>query len=117
MAIVSDVEIRLRADIARLQQDLTAARRSVDPAMGGISRAAETAKAALAGLGVGIGIKELLMQVVDAQREFDKLNSSLVTATGSVSKAAVAYKALQQFAATTPYSVAQATEAFIKLKN
>lgn len=117
MAIVSDVEIRLRADIARLQQDMTAARQSVNSGLSGIQRAAETATKALGAIGVGIGIKEFLSQVVDAQREFDKLNSSLVTATGSTANAAQAFQALQSFAATTPYSVKEATEAFIRLKN
>lgn len=117
MAIVSDIEIRLRADIARLQQDMTAARRSVDTAMSGVTKSVEIAKNALLALGVGIGLKDLVMQVVDAQREFDKLNASLVTATGSVSGAGQAFSALQRFAAQTPYSVTEATEAFIKLRN
>lgn len=117
MAIVSDVEIRLRADIARLQQDLTAARRSVDTAMNGVSRSVDVAKKALAAIGVGFGIKEIVSQVIDAQREFDKLNASLVTATGSTANAAQAFGALQRFASTTPYSVSEATEAFIKLRN
>jgi hypothetical protein len=117
MAIVSDVEIRLRADIARLQQDMTAARRSVDRGMDGITSAVNVAKKALGALGVGLGIKEIVMQVVNAQREFDKLNTSLVTATGSTSGAAAAFKALQAFAASTPFSVNEATEAFIKLQN
>lgn len=117
MAIVSDVEIRLRADIARLQQDMTAARRSVDNGMQGITRAVELAKKAMAAFGVGMGVKELVSQVIGAQREFDKLNASLVTATGSSANAAQAFKALQGFAATTPYSVSEATDAFIKLRN
>lgn len=47
MAIVSDVEIRLRADIARLQQDMNEARRAVDTGMAGIRKAADMATAAL----------------------------------------------------------------------
>ena len=117
MAIVSDIEIRLRADIARLQQDMNAMRRTVDNGMSGVSRSVEMAKKALASLGGAMLLKELVSQVITAQREFDKLNASLVTATGSTAGAAQAFGALQRFAATTPYSVAEATEAFIKLRN
>jgi hypothetical protein len=117
MAIVSDVEIRLRADIARLQQDMNAMRRTVDNGMSGVTRSIEAAKKVLAGFGAGMLLKELVSQVIDTQREFDKLNASLETATGSTANAAQAFGALQKFAATTPYSVAEATEAFIKLRN
>lgn len=117
MAVVSDIELRIRADIARLQNDMTAARRTVDNGLSGITRAADLAKKALGAIGVGFAFKEFAGQVLNAQREFDKLNSSLVTATGSTANAAQAFAALQKFAASTPYSVVEATEAFIKLKN
>lgn len=56
MAVVSDIEIRLRADIAKLQQDMDAARRSVGGAMDGITKMAKTAGLALAGLAAGLSI-------------------------------------------------------------
>jgi hypothetical protein len=115
--IAGSLEIQLRADIARLQRDMDDARRVVGGAMGNISQAATAARRALAGLAAGFSLAALGHQVVEAQREFDKLNASLVTATGSTANAAQAFKALQAFAATTPYSVAEATEAFIKMRN
>ena len=51
MAIVSDVEIRLRADIARLQQDMDRARQSVSSTMGRITSLAKGAMGALAAIG------------------------------------------------------------------
>lgn len=59
----------------------------------------------------------LLKEVVDVQREFDKLNAGLETATGSAKGAAEAFAALQQFATETPYGLAQAVEGFTKLVN
>lgn len=59
MAIVSDVEIRLRADIARLQQDMNRVRRSVDTTMNQVTRAANVARNALIGITAGIGFSEL----------------------------------------------------------
>lgn len=115
--IIGDMEIRLRADIARLQRDMDDARRVVGGAVDGITRAATLARNALAGMAAGFSLGALAHQVIEAQREFDKLNASLTTATGSSANAAQAFKALQSFAATTPYSVKDATEAFIKMRN
>jgi len=115
--IIGDMEIRLRADIARLQRDMDDARRVVGGAVNGIAEMAKMARGALIGMAAGISFAALVHQVVEAQREFDKLNASLITATGSTANAAAAFKALQDFAATTPYSVQEATEAFVKMRN
>lgn len=115
--VAGEIEIRLLADIARLQRDMNRANQVVDRAASGMARAAEMAKGALAGIAGGFSLGAVVNQLVSAQREFDKLNSSLVTATGSIQGASSAYKSFQAFAATTPYSVAEATEAFIKMKN
>lgn len=117
MTIVSDVEIRLRADIARLQQDLNRARAEVNGAINGMSQAVEKFKGLLGGLFAVGSILAIAHEVVAAQREFDKLNTSLITATGSSKNAAQAFAALQKFAASTPYDLKQTTEAFLKLRN
>ncbi|KQV50061.1 DUF4214 domain-containing protein [Massilia sp. Root335] len=115
--IAGSLEIQLRADIARLSRDMAQARSIVSDASASMARAANAAKAAIGGMAVGAAFGALAHQVLDAQREFDKLNASLVTATGSSANAAQAFKALQSFAITTPYSVQEATEAFIKMRN
>jgi len=58
-----------------------------------------------------------LSKLVDVQRQFDVLNAGLVTATGSAESAGVAFDALREFAAKTPYSLDQAVEGFTKLVN
>lgn len=60
---------------------------------------------------------EGLSKIVEVQRNFDKLNAGLITATGSTENAKVAFEALQQFAQKTPYSLDQAVEGFTKLVN
>lgn len=55
MAVVSDVEIRLRADIAQLRQDMERARREVGGAMDRIGNMARTAGAALGAIGAVLG--------------------------------------------------------------
>lgn len=57
------------------------------------------------------------MKLVNTQREFDKLNAGLITATGSAENAAVAFGAIQDFAQDTPYDLAQVTDSFTKLVN
>ncbi len=78
---------------------------------------ADLIKDAFVSAAAGLSVVGIIEQVISAQREFDKLNASLVTATGSSEKAAQAFEALQAFAATTPYGVAEATEAFVKMRN
>lgn len=53
---------------------------------------------------------------VSIATETDRLRGQLETMTGSADKAGIAFKALEGFAARTPYSVDQAVEAFVKLK-
>lgn len=54
--------------------------------------------------------------VVDTNREFERLNASLVTVTGSEANAKQAFGMIEKFAAKTPYNLGQVVEAFIKLK-
>jgi hypothetical protein len=65
--------------------------------------------AALASLGA-------VAKVVSVAREFDVINASLVTVTGSAEGASRAFAAIQEFAATTPFDLQQVGNAFVKLK-
>jgi len=55
-------------------------------------------------------------KLVTVQREFDVLNSSLITVTGSSTRAAQEFAWIKQFAATTPYQLNEVTGAFVKMK-
>ncbi len=55
--------------------------------------------------------------IIRTTAEFQQLNAQLVTATGSAKNAAVAFAAIKDFAASTPYDLQQATGAFISLVN
>lgn len=56
-------------------------------------------------------------KLYESTKSYQDLNAQLKVATGSAENAATAYAALTKFAATTPYSVEQATNSFIKLVN
>lgn len=80
--------------------------------LGKLGQAALKAGAAIGGLETARRVFESL---VSAQRNFDKLNSGLITMTGSAENAAKAFSVLQQFAKETPYGLNQAVEGFTKL--
>ncbi|MBB6579583.1 hypothetical protein HNP33_003697 [Comamonas odontotermitis] len=62
-------------------------------------------------------VTQAIGKLVGVQREFDKLNSSLITVTGSAANAASQMAWLKDFAKETPFGLAQATEAFVKMKS
>lgn len=80
--------------------------------LNGLTKAAGAAAAAVVSLETA---KQVFSALVDSQRNFDKLNSGLITMTGSAENAARAFSVLQQFAKETPYGLNQAVEGFTKL--
>lgn len=70
--------------------------------------------AAVGGL---VSATSAMQKLIETSREFDVLNAGLITATGSAENATAAFKAIEDFAKTTPYSLAQATKAFTQLVN
>lgn len=75
------------------------------------------AGAAAAGLLVALSLREFVGKLVSVQREFDVLNASLVTVTGSAQAAATEFSWIKDFAKETPFGLKQATEAFVKMKS
>jgi len=54
--------------------------------------------------------------IISNTAQFQKLNASLETVTGSSEAAARAFKDITKFAGETPFQITELTEAFIKLK-
>ena len=79
--------------------------------------AVEKATKGLTGLFAGIGAGMLAKEIIDVNREFQTLRTSLITTAGSAEKAGIAFKFIQDFAAKTPFDVQQVTTAFIRLGN
>lgn len=70
-------------------------------------------------LGVALGgasFGAMVGKLVEVQREFDVLNSSLITVTGSSAQAEKEFGWIRQFASTTPYALQEVTQAFVKMK-
>jgi len=83
----------------------------------GISSEITSISAKLAGLAASFAtVISIGGNLVSVQREFDVLNSSLTTVTGSGAKAAQEFAWIKQFAATTPYQLNEVTQGFVKMK-
>jgi len=70
----------------------------------------------LASVSVG-AMTAAISKLISVSSNFQNLNASLVTATGSAENAAIAFQAIQDFATKTPYDLNQATDSFLKLVN
>ena len=113
---VNYLKFLITGDGKQLESELDKSRRSVtgyvDSVSGGFSRITALA----GGLFAGVTVAGFVGKLVSVQREFDVLNSSLVTVTGSSTAAAREMAWIEQFAKETPYGLAQATEAFVKMQ-
>lgn len=64
---------------------------------------------------VGV-VTAAVSKLVGVQREFDVLNSSLITVTGSSTAAQREFEWIKSFASTTPYALNEVTGAFVNMK-
>lgn len=71
----------------------------------------------LGALGASLSAGAFVAKLVGVQREFDVLNSSLVTVTGSAANAEREFAWIKEFAATTPFALSEVTQAFVKMKS
>ena len=92
--IIGDMEIRLRADIARLQRDMDDARRVVGDATAAMGRAADMAKAALTSIAGAVG----LAKIAEMSDEYSKLTAQLRLATDGTRAYAQAYADVKRIA-------------------
>ena len=66
---------------------------------------------------IGTGAVAGFRKAFAGAREFQDWQAQLKTAMGTLEGATDAFKAIEQFATTTPYTLDQSVDAFIKLKN
>ena len=71
---------------------------------------------AAAGAAVFAGAIAAVSKTLSVARQFDVISASLKTMTGSTAAAEKAFSNIQEFAANTPYDLAQVATAFTKLK-
>lgn len=108
--------IRIRAEIRDALRDFEETRRRMDQ----MDRQARAAAAGMRLLGGAIGLALgafSVSEITDTLAEFDRLNASLKTVTGSLENAQRASSFLRRFATETPYELSEVTEAFIRLRS
>ena len=111
--IIGDMEIRLRADIARLQRDMDQARRVVNDTASGVGRAADAMKSALAGIGLGIGLGAIA-RMAD---EYAKFTAQLRLATSSQREYATAMADVRSIANTAQQDLAAIGVLYARIAN
>jgi len=111
--VISEMEIRLRADIASLQRDMNAARQTVTSATSGMARAADAAKSALAGIGLGLGIA----QVIEMTDQYTKFTAQLRLATLSTREYTQAMASVKAISTTAQASIADIGVLYAKIAN
>jgi hypothetical protein len=103
---IGTLTIEMAANVARLSKDMDAARRTVERTFGSIERDVARLKGLLGGLFAGLSASAFVGKLVDVQRQFDVLNSSLITVTGSSAAAAREFAWIKQFLSSWPRSPA-----------
>ena len=93
------------------------AQSEMERSFGGIASTATKSFAMITAAAGAVGFGALLGKIAQVNTEYQKLNGMLLTATGSTENAAQSMAMLQKFAATTPFSLQEVTNAFVKLKN
>lgn len=77
---VGQLTIEMAANIARLEKDMRAARKSVDQAMGGIQKSAQFAMNALSGIAVGLSVNAFagwIKGAIDAMDKTEELSQKV----------------------------------------
>lgn len=109
------LERQLEATSNRMKAMAGLANTGVGQAFGEIGAKFRTlaTQATIAGAGVGYFFKT---QFLDVASEFEKFKTILETTEGSAAGAEKAMKWVSDFAAKTPYELAEVTESFVKLR-
>jgi len=108
------------AEIKKYNAELQKTQQSISSLTAGTSKLGSAFKgafSALGAIGVVVGLAEVVRQVVTTTATFEKYKAVLANTLGSQKAAAEAFDLIAKTAATTPFSLEQVTEAYIKLAN
>ena len=89
------------------QLDVTVVENGIRQTSSKLDGLASSAMKAASAVGLVVSAGSLMSKLVQEARAFDKLNAGLVTMTGSAQNASMAFGVLEEFAASTPYSLDQ----------
>jgi len=107
-----DIRTNEIKDATKSLDKLSAASKGVDKSQRGLAIAAKLAAGALGALGAA----QVIRSIFDTVRSTEALQASLKTVTGSIQSATEAWDELLGFAKTTPFTLDQSVNGFIKMK-
>lgn len=116
---MSDPSLRviIRAVTDQFVDGMRTANRAVQDLASNVRGQLNSAFNSLRGAIGTLGLGALAKDILDTNRQFETLNASLESVTGSAEKGAAAFARIKQMAAETPFEVEDLTKAYIKLKN
>ena len=116
MVDVARLLVRMEAENSKLTKDLNKSKRDVRRFESQVKKSAKSVKTSFSGVFAGLVGALSTRQILGVVTDFEKLNASLVTVTGSTEAAEEAMRGIQGFAATVPFAIQEVTDSFIKLK-
>jgi hypothetical protein len=109
---------KARGDVDRFADRTERRTKDVANSIEGMNKAAGAAATKLAGMATAFfSVSQAASFIVRANADMQRLSAMMEVATGSTQRASAAMGDLQRFAADTPFTLTQVTEAYIKLKN
>lgn len=109
---VSGVVRDINNDLKNMDGQVGKVADSTDRLTGALKHVGHYGAAAFAGW----GLSNIVGDIIGATKEMQSLQASLVTVKGSAVAADKAFAQIQEFATTTPYRLAEVTDAFIKME-
>lgn len=113
---VNYLKLLITGDDSQLDATLKKSKRTVTGYVDDMAGSMGVLGKAIASMLAGLSVAAAVGKLVSVQREFDVLNSSLKTVTGSSAAAEREMAWLKDFAKSTPFGLAQATDGFVKMK-
>jgi hypothetical protein len=127
MADVGRLAVKLVADTSGLSMGLDSAKnrvkdfeartKSLQGSMSNLGEVSQQLKSKIGALAGAFGTAAFVGKLVETQRQFDVLNASMITMTGSSAAAEREFRWLKEFAATTPFALNEVVGAFVRMSS
>ncbi|KQT52225.1 MULTISPECIES: tape measure protein [unclassified Aureimonas] len=110
-------DLKGEGDLKRFKNELDGAEKQANNFAAAFTKIGLAVSGVFAGLAVGNQIGNFVASITRTSAEFEKYQATLETLEGSTEKAKASLDWVTEFGRTTPYEVAEVTEAFVRLKS
>lgn len=119
MAKLDELIVELKADIGGLKSQLAVANRELDRTGSTTERTSDRMRKAFQAVGAAaaaLAVIKLGKEVINTTAMFQQLEARLITATGTLEGASLAFSQLTEFTTQTPFQLQSVVSAFISLR-